>query len=219
MFLCRSIANYFAMSLSERERITTLMMRGYGDKERSYQQVADLFNDTYGGRQPIHKSTVCRTVNRFERTGSVKDEARSGRPKTATNDEKSLEVLLHFQENCHTSSRKVAQHIGIHKQSVLNIMKMHKYHPYKIKLVQELIGDDFDRRLEFSEVMMQRYVNNDRLLFWTCFSDEATFELNGSVNRHNMRYWSNENPHWMTESHTQYQQKLNVKQEFCVTEL
>ncbi|RLU23850.1 hypothetical protein DMN91_004058 [Ooceraea biroi] len=29
-----------------------------------------------------------------------------------------------------------------------------------------------------------------------CFSDEATFKSNGCVNRHNMHYWSRENPHW-----------------------
>lgn len=34
--------------------------------------------------------------------------------------------------------------------------------------------------------------------------------LNGSVNRHNSRYWSDSNPHWMRESKSQYPQKLNV---------
>ncbi|OXU27605.1 hypothetical protein TSAR_000615 [Trichomalopsis sarcophagae] len=33
--------------------------------------------------------------------------------------------------------------------------------------------------------------------FWeVCFSDEATFISNGSLNRHNCHYWSPENPHW-----------------------
>ncbi|VEN54798.1 unnamed protein product, partial [Callosobruchus maculatus] len=41
-------------------------------------------------------------------------------------------------------------------------------------------------------------------------SDEATFCLNGTVNRHNSRYWSNENPHWIHEAHSQHPQKLNV---------
>lgn len=42
------------------------------------------------------------------------------------------------------------------------------------------------------------------------FSDEATFVLNGEVNKHNCRYWSDTNPHWMIEGHTQYPQKVNV---------
>lgn len=42
------------------------------------------------------------------------------------------------------------------------------------------------------------------------FSDEATFELNGSANQHNLRYWTDENPHWMRDCHKQYPQKINV---------
>ncbi|VEN42073.1 unnamed protein product, partial [Callosobruchus maculatus] len=30
------------------------------------------------------------------------------------------------------------------------------------------------------------------------------------VNRQNCRYWTDENPHWMREEHTQYPQKVNV---------
>lgn len=36
------------------------------------------------------------------------------------------------------------------------------------------------------------------------------FFLNGEVNRHNCRYWSDTNPHWFRETHTQYPEKLNV---------
>lgn len=202
--------NAVSMSLSEKERITVLMMRGYGDRVRSCQEVANLFNDNNPERQQISKSTVHRTVSRFEQTGSVSDKPRSGRPKSASNEEKSLGVLLNFQENVHSSTRKVAQQVGVSQTSVVRILNEHKYHPYKIKLVQELSDDDFDRRTEYCEEMMHRYLQNDRFFFWTCFSDEATFQLNGAVNRHNFRYWATENPHWMRDSHTQYPQKLNV---------
>ena len=37
-----------------------------------------------------------------------------------------------------------------------------------------------------------------RIIFESCaFSDEANFANTGNVNRHNMHYWSNENPRWM----------------------
>lgn len=198
------------MALSERERITVLMMRGFGDRQRSFQEVANLFNVTFPDRLPISKSTVFRTISRFGETGSIKDKPRSGRPKTATNPDAALDVLLTFEENPHASIRKTSQQTGVSRTSVGRILKLHDYHPYKIKLVQELIGDDHDRRLEYCETMMERVAANDRFLFWTCFSDEATFELSGSVNRHNMRYWSTENPHWTREHKTQYPQKVNV---------
>jgi len=46
-------------------------MKGYGDK-RSYQEICDLFNATFNAREPISKSTIVRTVQRFIETGIVK---------------------------------------------------------------------------------------------------------------------------------------------------
>lgn len=35
------------------------------------------------------------------------------------------------------------------------------------------------------------------------FSDEANFYVNGEVNRQNVRYWSDSNPHWFTDNKQQ----------------
>ena len=199
--------------LSERERISLLMMRGWGDQQRSYTNVVNLFNATFrngDGVTPLSKSTVSKTLRRFEETGSIKNRPVTGRPQAATNEEKSLDVLLSFVENPHESSRSVALQQDIDQKSVLKILKVNKFHPYKMKLVQELNEDDPDRRIEFCETMMEMITQNPIFLQNIVFSDEATFQLNGEVNRHNFRYWSDTNPHWIKESHTQYPQKLNV---------
>lgn len=57
-----------------------------------------------------------------------------------------------------------------------------------------------DRRVEFCQIM-QEYMDFDpnyskKILF----SDGAIFYLNGHVNRHNMRYWSDTNPHWPSDT-------------------
>jgi len=67
-------------------------------------------------------------------------------------------------------------------------LKKHDYYPYKMRFIQELFEDDFDKKIEFCEEMMRRYDGNHQFFNWICFSDEATFELNGSVNRQNLRY-------------------------------
>lgn len=36
------------------------------------------------------------------------------------------------------------------------------------------------------------------------FSAKCAFMLNGNLNRHNGRYWSDSDSHWMLEGHTQY---------------
>jgi len=89
-------------------------------------------------------------------------------------------------------------------------LKSIKFHPYKIHLVQELNEDDPDRRIEFCETMVNKIDEDPPFLYNIVFSDEATFTLKGEVNRHNCRYWSDTNPDWMMDSHTQYPQKVNV---------
>lgn len=203
------------MELTERERVTLLMMRGYGDRVRPFREVRDLFNDSFPDRNPISHATVIKTVQRFEETGSVKNRPKSGRPKSVTDDEHSLDTLLSFVENPHTSLRKVAQEHNVHFTSVRNVLKNNNFKPYKIHLLQELNEDDFDRRMEFCEIMMRKCDENRDFLNCLVFSDEASFTLHGHVNRHNCRYWASENPHWMVESHTQHPQKLNVWAGIC----
>lgn len=197
--------------LSERERISLLMMRGWGDMQRSYTNVTNLFNATFrNDGTPISRGTVSKTIRRFDDIGSVRNRPLAGRPSTATNEEKSLDVLQSFVENPHETLRSAALQHDIHHTSVLKILKRNKFHPYKMRLVQELNEDDPDRRIEFCETMMEMITENPQFLGNVVFSDEATFQLNGNVNRHNFRYWCDTNPHWMNETHTQYPQKLNV---------
>lgn len=126
--------------LSERERIYLLMMKGYEDNiKRSYQETCNLFNATFNARNPISKSTVVKTFQRFIQTGSVKDRPRSGRFKSVSNDEKSLDILQSFIETPNTSIRKVVAEHEVDQQSVHNILEKHKYYPYKVQYVQELV--------------------------------------------------------------------------------
>ncbi|KYQ53894.1 hypothetical protein ALC60_07187 [Trachymyrmex zeteki] len=72
---------------TEQERISLLMMRRWGDRRKSYAHVTKLFNRTFRNEDNgISKSTVIRTVQRFEEMGFIKDRNRQGRPAIATND-------------------------------------------------------------------------------------------------------------------------------------
>jgi len=198
-------------ALSEEERIYLLMIRGWGDRQRSLTEVRTIFNNEFRDENNhVSKSTVSRTISRFGATGGVKSQKRSGRPATATNEEVQLRVAEAFVENPHCSIRGAGQQLDMSFKSVHRCLKKINFHPYKIHLHQELNEDDPDRRIEFSEIMMDRIMENPSFLYSIVFSDEATFMLNGEVNRHNFRYWSAENPHWLREHKTQYPEKLNV---------
>lgn len=201
--------------LTEKERIIILMMVGYGDRRRTQHEVCTLFNEIYPNREPISQSVVSKTLKRFSETEHVRDVPKVGRPKVASNDDKKLDVLLELVDDPHSSTRQLASNHDVSKGSIHRILKKEKQHPYKPILVQALSEDDFDRRVEFCEYMMERCNNEADFVNNIIFSDEATFYLNGTVNRHNCRYWSDSNPHWMVETHTQRPQKLNVWAGIC----
>ncbi|KAJ8936770.1 hypothetical protein NQ318_017965 [Aromia moschata] len=159
-------------------------------------------------REPVSQSTVSRIERKYRELGHVRDAPRQGRPKI--NENVQQDVILSALENPHCTVRQVSRDLNIGKSSVSNIFKKVKYHPYRVRLIHELAEDDFDRRTEFCEYMMDHNNQNNGFIANILFSDEATFFLNGHVNRQNTRYWSQENPHWMQEYHTQHPQKVNV---------
>ena len=194
--------------LSESERIEILMMVGYGDRLRSHQETCELFNQEHANRPPIARSTVSRIVAKFSETGSVRDLPRQGH--LPISDETKLNVLLETEENPHTSTKQIALNTNIDHSFVVKLFKKEKYHPYKVQLIHELNEDDPDRRLQFCKELMLRCDETRNFLNNILFFDEATFTLNGTVNRHNCRYWSRENPHWTQQAHSQRQGKVNV---------
>jgi len=186
-----------------------MMMRRWGNQQ-TYKQVIWPFNETFHNENNrISKITVVRTIQRFEESNNVRNRPKSGRPATTTNENKALDVLQSFVEDPHISINRVAQH-KIGTASIHKIFKKNKWHPYKFYLVQEFSEDDFDRRVQFCDLIMEM-INDDPLFIDNIvLSNEATFELTKNVNKHNCRYWSEINLHWIRESHTQHPQKVNV---------
>lgn len=202
------VLNLIMAHLSETQRIDILIMIGCGNKTRSQKEVCTIFNNKYPG-QHVSQSTVSKIEKKFRETGHVKNIEKPGRNVQFT-DEKKLDVLLEIEENPHKTTRELAADNDVSKSSILRVLHKEKYHPYKVQLVQELNEDDPDRRQEFCELMMDRMNADLQFINKIVFSDEATFHLNGTVNKQNCRYWSRENPHWMCEAHTQYPKKVNV---------
>ena len=59
--------------------------------------------------------------------------------------------------------------------------------------------DDPDRRLQFCEWFLHKYDEREDFQDSIFKSDEATFKLNGTINRHDCVYWANENPYIVEE--------------------
>lgn len=108
-----------------------------------------------------------------------------------------------------TSTRQLASVSRINRTSIQIILKK-KLHPYKIHLVQELNVEYYDHHLQFCEIMSERAANDPQFHFNICFSNECSFFMNGTVNRHNCRYWSDSKLIIFQAVLTQQPQKLNV---------
>ena len=67
-------------------------------------------------------------------------------------------------------------------------------HPYKARLLHELSDEDFAHRVAFCEEVQERMDYDHGFINNLIFTDGANFHLCGDVNRHNLRYWSNDNP-------------------------
>ena len=100
------------------------MIRGWGDVKRSFTQVKNRLNETFRkGLPPISKSTVDRTVKRFENIDSVKDHPRIGRPKTTTTDEASLNILLSGVKDPHCTFHRFTQEHCTSTKSVHRVLQ------------------------------------------------------------------------------------------------
>ncbi|KAJ8912778.1 hypothetical protein NQ315_002535 [Exocentrus adspersus] len=168
--------------LSEKERIEILMILGYGDVRRRQQETCNIFNNLYPNRNPITRSTVSKLLKKFNQTGAIKDLSKSGRIKTATTEDKSLDVCVMLEDDPHLSTRQISRELDISQTSIMKILHDNKFHPYKVRLVQELSDDDFDRREEFADTMMEKCYdqNNPNFLNNVMFSDVATFCIDGN---------------------------------------
>ena len=148
----------------------------------------------------MERKTVAHLVQRFETTGSVADLPRSERPATVRLTENASRVVAAVANDSCTSSRRLSQELELSRSSVRRLLRDENLRPFHPKLVQGLSEDDFDRRLECCEVLLELKEEDEEIFDKIIWSDEAVFKLSGSVNRHNTVYYATENPHVLFDS-------------------
>lgn len=194
--------------LTKDQRVDLVLM--YARVGASLNEVSQRFHAKYPEAHVPSISTISSIVKKFKETGSVLDKKPPGRPRSSTDDNNATNVLAMYRRSPIKSQKKASAECGISRRSVGRILKLHHFHPYKVHLVQELNPEDFDRRQEFCGKMHECIEEDANFRHNIVFSDEATFHLNGHVNRHDTRYYAPENPHWMCESHSQVDPSTNV---------
>ena len=164
------------------------------------------FRDEISDEEVSTRRTMSRLATKFDETGSIEDELRSGRSVTVTAEESRQLVFRTFYSNPRTSQRRTSHDLHISRTSLQRRMKDLNLKPYESRLLLALNEDDPDRRLEFCEWILDSTQDDQTLLDQILWTDEAMFRTYGHVDRHNCVYSSDANPHFVIE------QELSVPQ-------
>lgn len=150
--------------------------------------------------QPPTRDTIARIRDKFDAEGTVCSIQKStGRHRTARSDENVNRVIGAFGDAPTQSIRQASLDLGLSRSSIQRILKERGIKPYRPLLLHKLNEDDFDRRLQFAEWFINQAQASDEFLDMIVWSDEASFKLNGRLNRHNCVYWSENNPQQIME--------------------
>ena len=153
-----------------------------------------MFEDNFN-KQPPPARTLRDWKTRFLETLSITPRPPSGdQSDRRVSNEKREEILAAFEANPCSSQRKVAQETRTSQSSVCRILKEECLKPWKFTSVQELLADDPPKRVTFCRLVLDRLATDCDFVKNICFSDEATFHLNGCVNKHNRFVYTKDNP-------------------------
>ena len=171
-------------TLTKKQRI--FLLKQWWMSGKTVRTVNAAFRNEFPDVPIPTRQTMYQLARKFDETGSIEDASRSGRARTVSTEENSELVLETFRLNPQLTQRRASNELGIARRSLGRIMLDLGLRPYRPRLLQALNEDDPDLP--------------DQIL-WT---DEAIFQINGRVSRHNCVYWSHTNPHIIIE------QELNV---------
>lgn len=157
---------------------------------KSYSKAKNCFHLMYPFLTPPTRSTISRTVSRFESTGNTLDRKHTGRPRRQTNQQRINDVELHFRLHPKKSARKSIGDLLMSRSSIRRCLRSLTFHPYKPQRTEFLKVADPPERAKFCRKMLSYLSTDHSFLQNVITSDEAWFSLAGFVNSQNTRYYS-----------------------------
>lgn len=184
----------------------------YSIKERSWilkqyyqlgsaEKVRSQWRKIYRGINPPSRNAIYSIREKFERTGSVADDQRSGRTSSTCNEENQMKVAMTFTEQPMLSIRRASLELNIPATCIQKMLKASGFKAFHPAIVQELLPGDPEKRLEFCATVLDQIKDvGIQFLDSIIWTDEASFKLSGVVNnRRNTVFWAHESPHHAIE--------------------
>lgn len=141
----------------------------------------------------------------------VKKRTDAGRRRTVRTVQLEENILDAVADTPSTSTRKLAAQLNTPKTIIHEVLREQLLYPYHLQKVHELTPEDFPRRIQFANWLLDQQRTNPNFVSMILFTDEAGFTKNGIVNLHNSHVWADGNPHAAVVSHHQHQfQSINI---------
>lgn len=149
-------------------------------------------------KNPPTRKSILTWVRQFSETGTLdrKKRVNENRQDNLLNDVLQVRETLRINNN-RISLRKIGQTLNMSRSKVHQILKAIRFKPYKIQTFQKIENHAFEKRLFMCETLSDLLRNEPNTIL--IMSDEASFHLNGRVNKHNCRIWGEENPRIFNE--------------------
>jgi hypothetical protein len=162
-----------------------------------------LFSDRHPDQHPVSRNCVRKLIEKWRTFNQIDDVKHLYRNRPITEGAVATDVMQCIEQNPETSIRRLSLKCKTSCWSVRQIMKHHKYHPYKEIYVQELKETDFNSRTQFCTWFLER------MDIWNVlFTDEAIFHLKGTSTH--KRIWAKQNPLQINASKTLHSPKVMV---------
>lgn len=180
------------MSVEERVRVAI-----WYDETKSPVEVQRRFHARFGRNKeaPSRCSILRWHENLFTYGNVMHRRSGSGRPRSSGSSESQATVEAAFQQSPERLSvRRAEMELNLSRSAIHRTLQQIGLKAYKIKVLQALIPEDKDRRVQFAEWVLNSITEEPQFLSTLMFSDEAIFQVDGRVNKQNCRIWACENP-------------------------
>ena len=185
-------------------------------RTQSVTEVQNAFRVTFPNWNPPLRNTILDNVREYQNTGTSlnRNKGNSGRRRSGRSEENIAAVRELLQHNPHVSSRR--NPIAVSQPTFNRITRLDlRWHPYRMHVRHKLLQNDWPRHLRFPEWFNQ-CCQNENFLDWFIIGDEAGFEMNRQVNKHNVcEYAPRGNPPAFNFDRSSERTKLTVWAGVC----
>lgn len=185
------------------------MIMCYGEARGSAHRALRLYREKFPNRRhPANGDVIVRAAYRIRNNLSV---VPINHRESAVPMDTEL-ILQRFREDPGTSTRVVGRQLGLSHTTVHKVLKKNKRFPYRVKPVQALSPADYDRRVEFCNLLLDLQNNDPNFIKKIIWSDESLFTRNGLWNRRTVHFWARKghNPRFIRETSFQNRWTINV---------